>query len=198
MVRYLLSLFVIIIFSPILISLICVISSIFLFSGHKSIFFSQSRLGKDLKPFKLYKFKTMLDLYDNKGNLLDDEIRTTKIGRIIRYTSLDEIPEIYNVIKGEMNFVGPRPLLVDYKDLYSDLQKTRHDVLPGITGWAQINGRNSISWEEKFELDLWYIKNRSYLLDVKIIFLTFFKIFIFKDVYNKHLKPMEKFKGTKK
>lgn len=134
--------------------------------------FSQSRPGKDEKIFKIYKLKTMLDTKDQNGVLLSDMERLTFVGKIIRKLSFDELPQLLNVIKGEMSFIGPRPLLVQYLDLYSQSQKRRHEIKPGITGWAQVNGRNAISWQEKFEYDVWYVQNLSFLLDVKIIIMT--------------------------
>ena len=131
-------------------------------------FFTQTRLGKDGKEFKMIKFRTMKDSLDKFGQLLPDEQRLTKFGKILRSTSLDELPELINVLKGDMTLVGPRPLLVEYKELYSERQFRRHEVYPGITGWAQINGRNAISWNERFELDVWYVDNISFLLDMKI------------------------------
>lgn len=139
-------------------------------------FYPQVRVGKNLKPFKLIKFKTMRSIYNSDGNLLPDTERMTFVGKMIRKTSLDEIPQILNVLKGDMSLAGPRPLLVDYLPLYSQEQLRRHSVLPGITGWAQVNGRNNISWRKKFEYDIWYIDNLSFWLDVRILFNTFLKV----------------------
>ena len=136
------------------------------------VFFTQERVGKDNKIFKMIKFRTMLDARDKNGELLSDEQRLTKVGKIIRSLSLDELPEFMNIIKGDMSVVGPRPLLTRYLPLYSEEQLRRHNVMPGLTGWAQVNGRNSISWKEKFKLDTWYVDNWSLLLDIKILFLT--------------------------
>ena len=136
------------------------------------VVFCQERPGKDEKIFKLYKFRTMTDERDEDGDLLPDEVRLTKFGRLLRSTSLDELPELWNIFKGDMSIVGPRPLLVKYLPLYNEHQKHRHDVTPGLTGWAQVNGRNAISWEEKFDLDVWYAQHISFTLDVKIIFMT--------------------------
>jgi lipopolysaccharide/colanic/teichoic acid biosynthesis glycosyltransferase len=159
-------------------------------------FFTQIRIGKNGKSFKLIKLKTMNDKRDQEGKLLPDSKRLTNVGRIIRSFSIDELPELINVLKGDMSLVGPRPLLPDYLPLYNERQNKRHDVLPGITGWAQINGRNSLSWEEKFELDLWYITNISFLLDIKILFLTFLKV-VRKDGINSDPDtPMPRFTGT--
>jgi sugar transferase EpsL len=141
------------------------------------VFFTQLRPGLNEKIFKLLKFRTMRDGRDNEGRLLSDAQRMTKFGKLLRSLSLDELPEFINVIKGEMSLVGPRPLLVEYLPHYTVQQAIRHTVRPGITGWAQINGRNALSWEKKFELDVWYVKNRSFLLDLKIILMTVIKIF---------------------
>ncbi len=159
------------------------------------IFFFQQRPGKNNEIFRLIKFKTMTDERDSEGNLLPDEKRLTPIGKFIRSTSLDELPQLWNVIKGDMSFIGPRPLLVDYLPLYNSEQIRRHEVRPGITGWAQVNGRNTISWKRKFELDLWYIDNLSFLLDVKIIFLTLKKVFLRKDISSGSSATMEVFTG---
>ena len=135
-------------------------------------FFFQERPGKDGKIFKIVKFKTMTDECDENGNLLPDEKRLTKVGKFVRSTSLDELPQLWNIFKGEMSLIGPRPLLPQYLPLYSKEQGRRHEVRPGLSGWAQVNGRNTISWKEKFELDVWYIDNLSFILDLKIIFLS--------------------------
>lgn len=140
------------------------------------VFFVQPRPGKGGKVFHVIKFKTMNDLKDKQGNLLPDEKRLTPVGKFVRKTSLDEIPQLLNVMKGDMSLVGPRPLLVDYMPLYSEEQKKRHDVKPGITGWTAVNGRNAISWDEKFRLDLWYVEHISFSLDMKILFLTVAKV----------------------
>ena len=142
------------------------------FANDGKPFFFQLRPGKDGKIFKIIKFKTMTDKKDENGNLLPDADRLTKIGSFVRKTSLDEIPQLLNVIKGDMSLVGPRPLLPKYLELYNDFQRRRNEVKPGITGWAQVNGRNSISWEKKFEYDVWYVDNVSFLLDIKILILT--------------------------
>jgi lipopolysaccharide/colanic/teichoic acid biosynthesis glycosyltransferase len=140
------------------------------------VFFSQVRPGKEGKPFRMVKFRTMLETRDKHGKLLADAERLTSFGRFLRSTSLDELPELWNVLRGDMSLVGPRPLLVEYLPLYSPTQARRHEVRPGITGWAQVNGRNAISWEEKFAFDVWYVDNRSVWLDIKIMALTFFKV----------------------
>ena len=160
------------------------------------VVFCQERPGKNEKIFKLYKFRTMTDSRDENGELLPDEVRLTKFGRLLRSTSLDELPELWNIFKGDMSIVGPRPLLVKYLPLYNDFQKQRHDVTPGLTGWAQVNGRNAISWEEKFELDVWYTKNIGFALDIKIIFLTAAKVFRREGISAAGEATMEAFRGT--
>ncbi|MGV8947035.1 MAG: sugar transferase [Lutibacter sp.] len=141
-------------------------------------FFFQQRPGKNGKIFTIVKFKTMNDKKDNEGNLLPDAERLTLVGKIVRKTSLDELPQLFNVIKGDMSLIGPRPLLPEYLPLYTKEQQKRHNVKPGITGWAQVNGRNAISWEQKFEYDVWYVKHLSFLLDMKILFLTIKKVLV--------------------
>ena len=161
------------------------------------ILFSQERPGKDEKIFKLYKFRTMTDEKDENGKLLPDEMRLTRFGKMLRATSLDEIPEVFNIIKGDMRVVGPRPLLVKYLPLYSEEQKHRHDVRPGLSGHAQVNGRNSVSWEEKFKLDVEYVYNITFLGDLKIIFCTVRKAFIKREgISSQTSVTMEEFKGT--
>ncbi len=160
-------------------------------------FFFQSRPGKNEKIFKVIKFKTMNDGKDAKGDLLPDDKRLTPIGKFVRKTSLDEIPQLLNVIKGDMSNVGPRPLLVEYLPLYNDQQKHRHDVKPGITGWAQVNGRNAISWEQKFEFDTWYVNNISFLLDMRILLLTVRNVLRSEGISSATSATMEKFTGTK-
>lgn len=162
------------------------------------IFFIQIRPGKNSKPFKLYKFRTMNNDKDSSGNLLNDELRLTKFGKFFRATSFDELPSLFNVLKGEMSFVGPRPLLMEYLPLYNKKQARRHEIRPGITGWAQINGRNAISWQEKFNLDIWYLDNRSFWLDAKIILLTIKKVILKEDIIENGGVTMSKFKGNKK
>jgi lipopolysaccharide/colanic/teichoic acid biosynthesis glycosyltransferase len=159
-------------------------------------FFVQPRPGKNGKIFRLVKFKTMNDRKDAAGNLLSDAERLTAAGRFIRKTSLDEIPQLINVIKGEMSLIGPRPLLVEYLPLYNDTQKRRHEVRPGITGWAQVNGRNAIGWKEKFELDVWYVDNMSLLLDCKIIIFTLMKVVKSEGVSQQGHVTMTKFQGN--
>ena len=162
----------------------------------RPILFKQIRPGKDEKLFTIYKFRTMSNEKDKNGNLLPDEVRLSRVGKFIRKTSLDELPQLFNVIKGEMSFVGPRPLLVEYLPLYNEEQKKRHNVIPGITGWAQVNGRNAISWEEKFAYDVWYVEHQSFLLDMKIMWMTFLKVIKRSDVSSSSSVTMEKFKGS--
>ncbi|MDR4957898.1 sugar transferase [Bacillus sonorensis] len=161
------------------------------------VLFRQTRPGLNGKPFTLYKFRTMTDERDGAGNLLGDEKRLTKTGRLIRKTSLDELPQLINVIKGDLSLVGPRPLLMEYVPLYTKRQWRRHEVRPGITGWAQINGRNKVTWEEKFELDVWYVDHRSFLLDLKIILLTVGKVLKSEGVSQDHHVTAEKFTGRR-
>ena len=159
------------------------------------ILFTQERPGRKGKVFKMYKFRTMLNSKDELGNLLIDEKRMTPFGKALRSTSLDELPELINVIKGDMSLVGPRPLLVNYLELYSDRQKKRHDVLPGITGWAQINRRNSVTWSQKFELDVWYVEHWSIWLDIKILLMTIEKVLIREGISPSGSATMEMFNG---
>lgn len=161
-----------------------------------NIFFIQKRPGYQEKPFNLYKFQTMLDSHDNKGILFPDEKRITKFGAFLRKTSLDELPELYNVLKGEMSLVGPRPLLMEYLPLYSKEQTRRHEVRPGITGWAQVNGRNELSWQKKFEMDVWYVDNMSFSLDIKIIWLTLWKVLKMEGISQNGHATTEKFTGN--
>ncbi|HAR85471.1 MULTISPECIES: sugar transferase [unclassified Clostridium] len=180
----------------ILLPMLIIIALIIKIKLGKPIFFIQERVGKRNKIFKMIKFRTMKDIKDENGKVLPDEKRHTTIGKTLRALSLDEIPELINVIKGDMSLVGPRPLLKEYLSLYSQEQLKRHQVLPGITGWAQINGRNAISWTEKFKLDIWYVCNWSLLLDLKILFLTIYKV-IKKDGINQDDNiTMEYFNGS--
>lgn len=158
-------------------------------------FFLQDRPGKKGKIFKVIKFKTMTDERDTDGNLLPDEKRLTKVGKFIRSTSIDELPQLINVLKGDMALIGPRPLLVQYLPLYSKEQTRRHEVRPGITGWAQVNGRNAISWTKKFELDVWYVEHCSFRLDMKILFLTIKKVFVREGISQEGRATMEAFNG---
>jgi len=160
------------------------------------ILFTQKRPGLNGNIFNLYKFRTMTDTNDSNGNLLPDVQRLTRFGQLLRSTSLDELPALWNVFKGEMSLVGPRPLLVEYLPLYSEEQTHRHDVRPGITGWAQVNGRNAISWDEKFKLDVWYVYNHSFWLDIKILLLTVKKVFIREGISADGEATMQKFTGS--
>ena len=162
----------------------------------RPVFFTQTRPGLDGKPFKMVKFRSMTSETDEHGQLLPDEQRLPAFGKLLRATSLDELPELWNVVKGEMSLVGPRPLLVEYLDLYTPEQARRHEVRPGVTGWAQVNGRNAISWEQKFELDTWYVQNRTFWLDIKILFLTVYKVVKRDDISQDTHVTMEKFKGS--
>lgn len=171
--------------------------TLFLFLTNKGKpFFVQKRPGKNEKIFNIIKFKTMNDKKDQMGNLLPDEKRLTSLGIFIRSTSLDEIPQLLNVIKGDMSIVGPRPLLPEYLPLYSKVQKQRHDVRPGITGYAQVNGRNAIDWEKKFELDVYYVQNMSFLVDTNILLRTVRNVFMRADINNENAATIEPFKGT--
>ena len=161
------------------------------------VLFTQDRPGKDEKIFKLYKFRTMTDARDENGNLLPDDVRLTKFGKLLRSTSLDELPEVFNILKGDMSIIGPRPLLVKYLPLYNEEQKRRHEVRPGLSGYAQVNGRNSVSWEEKFRMDVEYVDHVTFVGDVKIILGTVLKAFVKREGINSETAAtMEEFKGT--
>lgn len=188
-----LSMWAIILFFPLLV----ILGIIVLITMSSPIFFKQKRPGLNGKPYCFYKFRTMTNRKDSTGNLLPDKDRITRLGEILRKTSLDELPSLWNVIKGDMSLVGPRPLLMEYLPLYSQDQMRRHEVKPGITGWAQINGRNAISWEEKFKLDIWYVENQSFWLDLKILFLTIWKVLKREGISQSNHVTMEKFKGSK-
>jgi len=188
-----LALLLIIVFLPFFI----LVSLLVLLKIGRPILFTQVRPGLNEKLFTIYKFRTMSNETNEKGELLSDEFRLKATGKFIRKTSLDELPQLFNVLKGEMSFIGPRPLLVEYLDLYSKTQKQRHIVTPGISGWAQVNGRNAISWEQKFEYDVWYVNNQSFLLDMKIIWMTCLKVLKRSDVSSVTSVTMEKFEGSK-
>ncbi len=160
------------------------------------VFFRQERPGLHGKIFRLYKFRSMKDARDSRGNLLPDAERLGKFGRLLRASSLDELPELFNVLKGDMSLVGPRPLLVKYLPLYNAEQARRHEVLPGITGWAQVNGRNALRWDEKFRLDVWYVDHQTPLLDLKILLMTVKKVFIHEGISAENQATMEEFKGN--
>jgi len=178
-------------FSPVFLLIIIALGII----NRGSVFFIQPRPGKNEKIFNLIKFKTMTEEKDEKGELLPDALRITRFGEFLRKTSLDELPQLLNVIKGELSLVGPRPLLVEYLELYNERQRQRHTVKPGITGWAQVNGRNSIRWEEKFEMDVWYVEGCSFILDIKILMLTISKVFKRENINMDVNQTMSKFQG---
>lgn len=181
----------------VLLSPVLLITSLVLWISNKGtgIFFIQERPGKNEQLFKIIKFKTMSNKRDENGNLLPDVARLTKTGKFVRSASIDELPQLINIIKGDMSFVGPRPLLVEYLEFYSIEQRRRHKVRPGLTGWSQVNGRNTITWQKKFELDLWYVENISLTTDLKIIFKTIAKVFRMKDVNSGAGLTMAKFNG---
>lgn len=185
-----LALVLLMLFSPIIL-----ITALFLKLTQGSVIFTQKRPGLNEKIFKIYKFKTMSDDKDAKGELLPDELRLKAFGKIVRSLSLDELLQLFNVLKGDMSFVGPRPLLIEYLPLYSQKQKLRHKVRPGITGWAQINGRNELSWQKKFELDVYYVENISFFFDLKILFLTAIKVLKRSGVNKQGYVTTEKFNG---
>ena len=190
--------FLLVSFVLLLIWLILLLITLWLHFANKGAgaFFFQERPGKDGKIFKVIKFKTMTDERDAEGNLLPDAERLTKVGRFVRSTSIDELPQLINVLKGDMALIGPRPLLPQYLPLYSKEQARRHEVRPGITGWAQVNGRNAISWTKKFELDVWYVDHCSFLLDAKIFFLTIKKVFVREGISQEGQATMEVFNGN--
>ncbi len=178
---------------------VCILVSIaVLFGFGLPIIFKQDRTGVNGEIFAIYKFRTMLNSTDKEGNLLSDDERLTSLGRFLRNTSLDELPELFNVLKGDMSLVGPRPLLVEYLDKYTSEQARRHEIRPGITGWAQVNGRNAISWERKFELDVWYVDNWSLWIDCKILLMTVTKVFKREGISSEQHATMEKFHGYNK
>ncbi|EAI2102479.1 TPA: undecaprenyl phosphate N,N'-diacetylbacillosamine 1-phosphate transferase [Campylobacter jejuni] len=187
---FILALVLLVLFSPVIL-----ITALLLKITQGSVIFTQNRPGLNEKIFKIHKFKTMSDERDEKGELLGDELRLKAFGKIVRSLSLDELLQLFNVLKGDMSFVGPRPLLVEYLPLYNEEQKLRHKVRPGITGWAQVNGRNAISWQKKFELDVYYVKNISFLLDLKIMFLTALKVLKRSGVSKEGHVTTEKFNG---
>ncbi|WP_041301724.1 sugar transferase [Lacinutrix sp. 5H-3-7-4] len=186
------ALIALVIFSPLFI----VVLILLIFNNNGKPFFFQKRPGKNEKIFKVIKFKTMTDKKDANGNLLPDAKRLTPVGKFVRKTSLDELPQLINVLKGDMSLVGPRPLLPEYLPLYNDTQKKRHDVKPGITGWAQVNGRNAITWNKKFELDVWYVNNISLMLDLKIILKTIGKVIKSEDINTENQATTFKFDGN--
>jgi len=187
------SVFLLVFLSPLL-ALIAIL--VWIFIG-RPVLFLQVRPGLNEELFTLFKFRTMTNETDLNGVLLEDALRLNRFGRFLRSTSLDELPELWNILKGEMSFVGPRPLLVEYLPLYNTQQKERHNVRPGITGWAQINGRNAISWEEKFDLDVWYVRNWSFLLDIKILFMTIISVIKSEGISSEGEATMSRFTGSK-
>jgi undecaprenyl phosphate N,N'-diacetylbacillosamine 1-phosphate transferase len=189
-----LALFLIILFSPVYL----IVALLIWWRMGRPILFKQKRPGKNGKIFEIYKFRTMTNETDEDGNLLPDEQRLVGVGKFIRSTSLDELPQLFNVLKGDMSFVGPRPLLVEYLPLYNERQKKRHAVKPGITGWAQVNGRNAISWEQKFEYDIWYVEHQSFWLDMKILWMTFLKVIKRSGINSNTNVTMEKFEGSER
>lgn len=193
LIDILLSLSALIVLSPVLLVVFVMVSV----KLGGPVLFSQERPGKNEKIFKMYKFRTMTNERDSNGELLPDGIRLTKFGKLLRATSLDELPELWNILKGDMSIVGPRPLLVQYLPLYNEEQKRRHEVRPGLTGLAQVSGRNAISWEEKFQLDVRYINELSFMNDLKIIFLTVKKVFIKEGISSETSMTMEAFQGNK-
>lgn len=186
------SVLLLLVLSPLL---LCIMVVLPLATG-QSPFFCQTRPGKNGKLFRLVKFKTMHNGRNSAGELLPDAQRFTGLGKLLRKTSLDELPQLFNVLKGDMSLVGPRPLLVEYLPLYSTFQARRHEVLPGITGWAQVNGRNAISWEQKFKYDVWYVDHVSFATDIRILYLTVGKVLRSDGVNARHAVPMEKFTGS--
>jgi lipopolysaccharide/colanic/teichoic acid biosynthesis glycosyltransferase len=187
-----LSLFALILLSPVMLIVAILVRT----KLGSPVIFCQERPGKNERIFKLYKFRSMTDKRDEKGELLPDEVRLTKFGKLLRSTSLDELPELWNILRGDMSIVGPRPLLVKYLPLYNEVQKHRHDVRPGLTGWAQVHGRNTISWEEKFEYDVWYVEHLSFAIDVKTVFLTVKKVFRREGITSETAATIEEFKKS--
>ena len=196
MIKYLFDLTVSIIVFLILLPVILLVAALIRIKLGSPILFTQDRPGLNGKVFKMMKFRSMLDAKDKHGNLLPDNERMTKFGAFLRSTSLDELPGLFNVIKGDMSLVGPRPLLVQYLPLYNSEQAKRHNVRPGITGWAKVNGRNAIGWDEKFKLDVWYVENKSFLLDIKILLLTVKKVFVREGISADGHVTIEPFKGS--
>ncbi|APX98893.1 sugar transferase [Lacinutrix venerupis] len=186
------ALIALVLFSPLFI----IVLILLIFNNNGKPFFFQERPGKKGKIFKVIKFKTMTDKKDSNGNLLPDAKRLTPVGKFVRKTSLDELPQLLNVLKGDMSLVGPRPLLPEYLSLYNEVQKKRHDVKPGITGWAQVNGRNAITWNKKFELDVWYVNNISIILDIKILLKTILKVVQSEGINGVNAVTTEKYTGN--
>ncbi len=191
---FILSLTGLIVLSPLLI----IIAAFVAIKLGRPVFFTQQRPGLNTRPFKMIKFRTMTEEKDEYGTLLPNEQRMTPFGAFLRSASLDELPELWNVVKGDMSLVGPRPLRMHYLSLYNEFQNRRHEARPGITGWAQVNGRNAVSWEQRFEMDVWYVDNRSFLLDIKILFLTVLKVLKREDITHEGDVAMPPFRGNEK
>jgi len=189
---FIVSLISLIVLSPFLIILVLLLTV----ANRGTPFFAQARLGLNARIFRVVKFKTMNDLRDQAGNLLPDDVRLTTVGKFVRTTSLDELPQLWNVLRGEMSLVGPRPLLVEYRELYNPVQFRRHEVKPGITGWAQVNGRNAISWRDKFEFDVWYVDRVTFVVDMKILLLTIQKVLKAEGISGRGVATAEKFNGN--
>ena len=189
-------LFLVLLSLPLILPIILLLSLLVLTLLNFPILFKQSRPGLKGKIFNIYKFRSMTSELDKEGTLLSDELRLTKFGKLLRSTSLDELPSLWNVLKGDMSLVGPRPLLIEYLPLYSSKQARRHEVKPGITGWAQVNGRNAISWDEKFDLDVWYVDNQSIWLDIKILFMTIKKVITRSGINQDGQATIKNFKGN--
>ena len=196
MIKRIFDLIIGIILTVLLIPIGLIIYVLIMITMGRPAIFSQDRPGLNEKIFTLYKFRTMNNKKSSNNLLLPDDKRTTRLGAVLRKTSLDELPSLINLLKGDMSLVGPRPLLIQYLKHYSQEQKKRHNVRPGITGWAQINGRNELNWNEKFDLDIWYVNNQSFLLDLKILSLTIFKVIKFEGINAKDNKPVKEFKGN--
>lgn len=194
--KRLIDLILVVLTAPFWLTAYLVISILIALKLGSPVLFSQDRCGLNGRIFRIHKFRTMTNERDANGNLLDDHLRLTPFGKFLRKSSLDELPSLFNVLKGEMSLVGPRPFIAKYKDLYSPFQMRRHEVRPGITGWAQVNGRNAISWQQKFEYDVWYVDNMSFALDCKIIFLTLKKVVIAEGINASEESTMEFFQGN--
>lgn len=196
-IKRLIDLLVLVLFSPLILFVLFILSVLVAFFLGRPVFFLQPRIGFMGKEFRIIKFRTMKELRDNQGNILPDELRLTKFGKFLRNSSLDEIPCLLNVFLGQMTLVGPRPFITKYRNLYSIEQFRRHQVIPGITGWAQVNGRNAISWEEKFRFDLEYVEKHSLIFDFKILWMTIIKVLQRKDINSDGHVTMEEFRGNK-
>lgn len=194
--KRLIDLLVLVLFSPLILIVLLILSVLVAFYLGRPVFFLQPRIGFMGKEFRIIKFRTMKEIRDNQGNMLPDELRLTKFGKFLRNSSLDEIPCLLNVFLGQMTLVGPRPFITKYRNLYSKEQFRRHQVIPGITGWAQVNGRNAISWEEKFRFDLEYVEKQSIIFDFKILWMTIIKVLQRKDISSDGHVTMEEFRGT--